>query len=505
MSTSLSKMARELQSIISETDSRKTKPFDSEAEVVKVEDDYVYVHFAGGVDETPVRKTMDANVGDKVQVRVSSGKAWLIGNATAPPTDDKTANKALGQAATAFKSVKQLEDVVDQVTDEIDDISEDLGDLGDYAEELSEALTSTNNHFWVDDNTGAVYVSMADGDATQGYAMRHASSGIVLLKDSVPLTSWTGSGQLYYSDGQLVALYSSEGAIIGPNGGSQISISSDTFSVIGEDGIEQFNISPSTTEASKLITLTVTTPAKTAVSPPPRLFPLPMDTTISYSGRITGSFVIDDSTSGTIFSGTYGEKSYRLECSAKSGDTAFVKLVNNTTIELTFIFSYEKTYEVPIVSSIGTGEFGGNLSAAGSCSIGGSLSVGGDIACANIGLANTTGSSNATLSSGSTWTTLDTSVTLGPGTFILMGHVSFDEDSDTFSKGYRSARIYNVSDSSAYAISTMQTAPPSNGDTYLRVGTIVWPTSAKTYKIQARQGSGSDINVTSQLRWCRII
>ena len=517
MSTSLSKMARELQSIMSESDSRKTKPFDSEAEVVKVEGDYVYVHFAGGVDETPVRKTMDANVGDKVQVRVSSGKAWLIGNATAPPTDDKTANKALGQAATAFKSVKQLEDVVDQVTDEIDDISEDLGDLGDYAEELNEALTSTNNHFWVDDNSGAVYVSMADGDSTTGYAMRHAASGIVLLHDNEVLTSWTGSGQAYYSEGNRVALYSSDGALIGSENGSQINISSDMFSVVGDDGIEQFNIGSSSDTASKTISSTRTFPKVRIVEvnkvkryyPTYTAFTLPIGVTIRYTGTRTstvGSFIIESGDTGTLFSGTYSDRPFYLEIINAGTNNAGVRFYNNTLYDLDFTFSYTTDYNVPVITSIGSGDFGGNLSAGGSGSFGGDVEVTGEISCSNIGAAAFTSSATDTISSNTTWHNLSTQITIGPGTFVIMGHASFDENSNTYGKGFRAIRIYNVTGESAQVISTMQTpAVPSSVNTVLRTGTIVWPSVPTTFVVQARQSSGTDVDITSQLRYCRII
>lgn len=69
----------------------KTSGYDTRAEVVRVEGDKAWVHIPGGVDETPVALTIDAKEGDQVQVRVAGGSAWLVGNASAPPTDDRTA------------------------------------------------------------------------------------------------------------------------------------------------------------------------------------------------------------------------------------------------------------------------------------------------------------------------------------------------------------------------------------------------------------------------------
>lgn len=79
----------------------KTKPYDTTAKVTRIDGDTVWVHIDGGVDETPVRKTIDASVGDTVQVRVGGGTAFLVGNATAPPTDDTTANYAYNTAMNA--------------------------------------------------------------------------------------------------------------------------------------------------------------------------------------------------------------------------------------------------------------------------------------------------------------------------------------------------------------------------------------------------------------------
>ena len=80
---------------------RKTSAYDTEAEVVRIEGNTAWVHIGGGVTETPVQLTINAQKGDKVQVRVSNEGAWIMGNATAPPTDDKKANEADAKAIEA--------------------------------------------------------------------------------------------------------------------------------------------------------------------------------------------------------------------------------------------------------------------------------------------------------------------------------------------------------------------------------------------------------------------
>ena len=80
---------------------KRTSAYDTEAEIVRVDGDTAWVHIAGGVSETPVSLTINAKKGDKVQVRVTNGGAWIMGNATAPPTDDAKANEADKKAAEA--------------------------------------------------------------------------------------------------------------------------------------------------------------------------------------------------------------------------------------------------------------------------------------------------------------------------------------------------------------------------------------------------------------------
>lgn len=93
----------------------KTKAYDTPATVLRVDGDTLWVHIDGGVDETPIKRTIDAKVGDVVQVRVGGGRAWATGNATAPPTDDTKAGIALEQTNAVSKTVKTVKTLVNKV------------------------------------------------------------------------------------------------------------------------------------------------------------------------------------------------------------------------------------------------------------------------------------------------------------------------------------------------------------------------------------------------------
>jgi len=84
----MSKTTKNIASAIKDASKAKTKGYDTSATVKRVEGSTIWVHIPGGVDETPVRRTIDAKPGDAVQVRVAGGKAWLTGNESRPPTDD---------------------------------------------------------------------------------------------------------------------------------------------------------------------------------------------------------------------------------------------------------------------------------------------------------------------------------------------------------------------------------------------------------------------------------
>lgn len=102
---------KELVDVIKSAGKKETKPYDTQATVTRVEGQTVWVHIPGGVDETPIKRTVNAKAGDIVQVRVSGGSAWLMGNASSPPTDDTKALIAHDMANTAkgLAEISELE------------------------------------------------------------------------------------------------------------------------------------------------------------------------------------------------------------------------------------------------------------------------------------------------------------------------------------------------------------------------------------------------------------
>ena len=117
---------KDIVSALKESDKKPTS-YDTTATVRRVEGNTAWVHIPGGVDETPVRMTIAAKQGDTVQVRVSGGSAFMVGNSTAPPTDDTTAKK-----------VEQKVGIVERVVTAVKEVSESAAKIAG----------NTRQYFW---------------------------------------------------------------------------------------------------------------------------------------------------------------------------------------------------------------------------------------------------------------------------------------------------------------------------------------------------------------------
>lgn len=250
----MSKLISELIDAINAIQKNKTEPYDRQGEVKRIDGKIAWVQLEGSNLETPVQMTIACDVGDTVQARVGGGSAWLTGNLTAPPTDDKKATQALTMAETVVQKVEEAIEGIEEDIEEVEEAIEEIPSVegvtiqyclsssastftqyGDWSDDLPEyvsgkyywtrtvieddegnvtygdpqydqstqlsveteiALASTNNHFW-HDNTGA-YVTTADGSYATGSAVRITSSGILQQVDGQTVSSWTNSGIAFY-------------------------------------------------------------------------------------------------------------------------------------------------------------------------------------------------------------------------------------------------------------------------------------------------------------------
>lgn len=139
---SLQKISNDLVESINEKEKKKSIPYDTYAKVIRIDGGTAWVHIPGGVDETPVALTVNAKVGDSVLVRVSGGNAWIVGNSSAPPTDDTKAVEA--------KDVADVAQVKAASAQETAESAEEI------AKDASRTVKSTSQYFWhTETDTGA--------------------------------------------------------------------------------------------------------------------------------------------------------------------------------------------------------------------------------------------------------------------------------------------------------------------------------------------------------------
>jgi hypothetical protein len=186
-------VSKDLVDIIKGSENKGTKAYDTPATVTRVDGTTVWVHIPGGVDETPVKRTINAKEGDVVQVRVSGGSAWLNGNASAPPTDDTQANIAVeyalvaGNAAdSAVKSAKTASEAAAEAqatADSVHDIAvQALDDAATAQGAANSALNSANSALTqlsiVEDVAGTL-------DWIQKHGSYVATSDVTVIPDKI--------------------------------------------------------------------------------------------------------------------------------------------------------------------------------------------------------------------------------------------------------------------------------------------------------------------------------
>ena len=203
----MDKLIRSLLASIRQANKKKTSSYDTTAQVRRIEGDTAWVHIPGGVDETPVKLTVNAEPGDIVQVRVGGGTAWIVGNQTAPPTDDKVAKVANRTANAANVLAGLAKETADQA-----------------------GKTATNYLSW-----STEYGLIVSEDATED--VTEMTGGNVRL----------GSGGLGVYKGQTqVAKFGQTVEMSAPNG-SKLIIGANTIGMYWSGGTKVFEVDTSQT------------------------------------------------------------------------------------------------------------------------------------------------------------------------------------------------------------------------------------------------------------------
>lgn len=212
---------QELINIIQDITKKNGGAYDTPATVLRVDGDTVWVHIDGGADETPVNKTIACEAGETVQVRIANGSAFLVGNASSPPTDDKRANAAhfIAEQATetatqAVESVEALsqtvkEDYVAAGDSNVHTLSSTMYQNANGVNIFNDELAAGDSYAHIDGDSFEIKQTVATGViddvndislasfAENARVGKESESHVEINQDSILLIIHTGEAQRY--------------------------------------------------------------------------------------------------------------------------------------------------------------------------------------------------------------------------------------------------------------------------------------------------------------------
>lgn len=198
---------------------KKTKASGSDytGRVTRVDGTTAYVQLDGAdIVDTPVALTINAVPGDKVRVRVNNGRAWLMGNDDAPPTDDRYARK-----------------VQSTLSGEIEETNGEVAAVKKTAQTANKIAGNTNQYFWHTQegtDTGAHITEIPQEEfladpANGGWNLLARSNGVA-VRDGLDELAIFGAGM----------------SRIGAEDGAHITTTEEKFCGYDADGFSTFEI-----------------------------------------------------------------------------------------------------------------------------------------------------------------------------------------------------------------------------------------------------------------------
>lgn len=188
MSNDMNKTVREFYKAVEGVKNKKPLGYDTQATVRRIEDGVAWVHIPDGVDETPARMTISAKEGDVVQVRIVNGRAFLVGNASAPPTDNTEAVKAMGQAGLAAEAASIARQKADEAVEDAATAHEAAMSAQDSADIAQEAAENAQRDA---DDVAANLKSVVAGATTVEKAVSVMQTALEAVVDYDPTTDTT--------------------------------------------------------------------------------------------------------------------------------------------------------------------------------------------------------------------------------------------------------------------------------------------------------------------------
>ena len=201
--------AKKVAKMRNEIGKNKPKPKDTSGVVKRIEGNIAYVRFQGSEIDTPVNISIACSVGDNVRVRVGDDhKAWTLGNASAPPTDDRVANVARRAATDAVDTAAKAEEKAVEAEYNSESALSSAESAVAYSTEAKQIAGKTNQYFWhiesvdpgSEDETGA-HITEVPQEEWEDPNSEHYHSGGNLLARSNGIAIRKGLNEIaYYSD-----------------------------------------------------------------------------------------------------------------------------------------------------------------------------------------------------------------------------------------------------------------------------------------------------------------
>ncbi len=275
MSNDMNKTVREFYKAVEGVKSKKTGGYDTQATVRRIEDGVAWVHIPDGVDETPAKLTISAKVGDVVQVRIVNGRAFLVGNASAPPTDNTEAVKAMGQAGLAAEAASIARQKADEAIEdaatahEAAQLAQDSANIAqeaaESAQEDADAVAANLKSVVAGATTVEKAVSVMQTaleavvdydpatDTTKEYFWHDANGAHVLGADSGYRNDVDSSGMkiVEVSTEETVAEFGASGAQIGKDDEIHLDMSDKAFTMYDSIGNDFFDVNIEGSQVAK--------------------------------------------------------------------------------------------------------------------------------------------------------------------------------------------------------------------------------------------------------------
>ena len=235
---------KEFVDVIKSAGKKETKPYDTQATVTRVEGQTVWVHIPGGVDETPIKRTVNAKEGDIVQVRVSGGSAWLMGNASSPPTDDTQALLATEYARSAGAAAESAIASAKVANDAATNAKAQASNATTYASEAKTQAISAADSARVAGIAASVAQAAADAaqndiDEQKEWFWHDANGSHILGADSGYRNDITSTGMNIVDTSRevVVSSFGVDEAYIGEKGKNNVTITGSRIA-LNNNGIE---------------------------------------------------------------------------------------------------------------------------------------------------------------------------------------------------------------------------------------------------------------------------